>query len=127
MSLVAYEITREFTGGALVGLHYTSVQKHTEGTQPKVGTVVAKPIGGSPYRIVAVMSQHGDMEFEFNYRGETCRAKVSSGGFTTVVPPIGTTWFTDLFETGSVAEAQNELVDLWDAHRVESRRRSYTS
>ena len=49
-----YEVTRLFVGGFLNGLTHTSTQRHSEGFQPKEGTLVAKPIGGSPYRIVSV-------------------------------------------------------------------------
>lgn len=50
----SYEVTRLFVGGLLKGLTHTSVQRHSEGFQPKEGTLVSKPIGGSPYRILTV-------------------------------------------------------------------------
>lgn len=50
----SYEVTREFIGGLLVGLTHTGTQRHSEGFQPKEGTEVLKPVGGSPYRIVSV-------------------------------------------------------------------------
>ena len=45
-----YEVTREFTGGALKG------QTHTEITSVvfTVGQVVSRPIGGSPYQVIRV-------------------------------------------------------------------------
>lgn len=50
----SYEVTREFIGGILEGLTHTSVQRHSEGLQPKEGAEVANPIGGSPYRVLSV-------------------------------------------------------------------------
>ena len=45
-----YEVTREFTEGALKG------QTHTEITSVvfTVGQVVSRPIGGSPYQVIRV-------------------------------------------------------------------------
>lgn len=44
-----YEVTIRFTSGLLVGLTYTNRQDWPR----KVGQVVAKPIGGSPYVVVS--------------------------------------------------------------------------
>ena len=45
-----YRVEKEFIGGILDGLVYVE----RWGTKPKVGTIVLKPIGGSPYRIKSV-------------------------------------------------------------------------
>ena len=45
----SYEVVVKFTGGLLVGLTHTTVQSWPR----KVGQVVAKPIGGSPYVVVS--------------------------------------------------------------------------
>lgn len=50
-----YRVTREFIGGALKGLTHTGVTS----VPFKVGQVVKKPIGGSPYRITAIMPVAG--------------------------------------------------------------------
>jgi hypothetical protein len=45
-----YKVTKLFIGGTLSGLTYT--EQWTKA--PQVGTEYQNPIGGSPYRIVAV-------------------------------------------------------------------------
>ena len=50
-----FKVTREFIGGNLSGLTYTSVQV----TSAPVGTVIANPVGGSPYRITSVQPYTG--------------------------------------------------------------------
>lgn len=45
-----YRVTRLFIGGTLAGLTHTTVTSH----KVEVGFECRKPIGGSPYRIIAV-------------------------------------------------------------------------
>lgn len=49
----AYIITKRFTGGLLKGLTYTETLYRCS-IAPRVGFVVANPIGGSPYVIEKV-------------------------------------------------------------------------
>ncbi len=48
-----YKVTRLFIGGILKGLTYTE----TTSVKFTVGFVCRKPIGGSPYKIIAVEVQ----------------------------------------------------------------------
>jgi hypothetical protein len=48
-------ISKLFTGGALAGLTYTETMPAELAARFPVGTEVAHPVGGSPYRIVAVI------------------------------------------------------------------------
>lgn len=45
-----YRVTRLFTGGLLAGLTYTEVTT----VEFAVGFTCERPVGGSPYRIIAV-------------------------------------------------------------------------
>jgi len=47
--MTTYTVTVEFTGGLLKGLTHTTTQSWPR----RVGQVVAKPIGGSPYVVVS--------------------------------------------------------------------------
>lgn len=47
-----YRVTREFTGGTLAGTTYTEITAVAR----RVGQVVDRPAGGSPYRITACES-----------------------------------------------------------------------
>lgn len=50
MPEITYKVTKLFIGGLLAGLTYT--EQWTQA--PVVGTEYPNPIGGSPYRIIAV-------------------------------------------------------------------------
>jgi len=45
-----YKVTRQFIGGILNGLTHTEIT----GAKFEIGFVCWEPIGGSPYRIIAV-------------------------------------------------------------------------
>jgi hypothetical protein len=51
--MTKYRVTKLFISGALQGLTYVETLPADLAARFPIGTVVRKPIGGSPYRIIA--------------------------------------------------------------------------